>query len=61
MSRVFGNGPADKGTIPGQVIPKTQKMVIDAALLSTRYYKVRIQGKVEQFRKWSSPLPYTAV
>ena len=25
MSRVFVNGPEDMGSIPGQVIPKTQK------------------------------------
>ena len=30
------------------VIPKTQKMVLDAALLNTQHYKVRIKGKVEQ-------------
>ena len=36
MSRVFTNGPGDLGSIPGRVIPKTQKMVLDAALtLST--------------------------
>ena len=23
MSRVFGNGPGDRGSIPGRVIPKT--------------------------------------
>ncbi len=27
MVRVFANGPEDQGSIPGQVIPKTQKMV----------------------------------
>ena len=42
---------------PGQVIPKTQKMVLDAALLSTRHYKVRIKGKVEQSREKSSAFP----
>ena len=35
MRRVFVNGPGDRGSIPGQVIPKTQKMVLDAALLNT--------------------------
>ena len=30
----------------GQVIPKTQKMVLDASLLNTQHYKVRIKGKV---------------
>ena len=43
MSRVFANGPGDRGLIPGRVIPKTQKMVLDAALLSTQHYKVRIK------------------
>ena len=57
MSRVFANGPEDPVSIPGQVIPKTQKMVLDAALLNTQHYKVRIKGKVEQSREWSSALP----
>ena len=48
MSRVFANGPGDQGSIRGRVIPKTQKMVLDAALLSTQLYKVRIESKVEQ-------------
>ena len=47
MSWVFTNGPGDQGSIPGRVIAKTQKMVLDAALLSTQQYKVRIKGKVE--------------
>ena len=61
MSRVFTNGPADQGSIPGQVIPKTQKMQLDATLLNTQHYKVRIKGKVEQSRERSSTLPYTSV
>ena len=32
MSREFATVPGDRGLIPGQVIPKTQKMVLDAAL-----------------------------
>ena len=44
---VITNGPGDLGSIPDRVIPKTQKMVLDAALLNTQYYKVRIKGKVE--------------
>ena len=44
MSRVFANGPGDQGSIPGRVIPKTKKMVLDAALLSTQHYKVRIKS-----------------
>ena len=59
--RVFANGPGDLGSIPGRVIPKTQKMVLDASLLNTQHYKVRIKGKVEQSRERSSALPYTLV
>ena len=59
--RVFANGPGDLGSIPGRVIPKTQKMVLDASLLNTQHYKVQIKGKVEQSRERSSALPYTLV
>ena len=55
--RVFANGPGDLGSIPGRVIPKTQKMVLDASLLNTQHYKVRIKGKVEQFREGVAPSP----
>ena len=33
--RVFANGPGDLGSIPSRIIPKTQKMVLDASLLNT--------------------------
>ena len=58
---MFVNGPGDLGLIPGRVIPKTQKMVLDASLLNTQHYKVRIKGKVEQSGERSSALPYTLV
>ena len=61
MSRVFANGPGGQGSIPGRVIAKTQKMVLDAALLNTQHYKVRIKGKVEQSKEESSALPDTSV
>ena len=61
MSRVFANGLEDRGSVLGRVIPKTQKMVLDAALLNTQHYKVRIKGKVEQSREWSGALSYTSV
>ena len=54
---VFANGPGDLGSIPGRVIPKTQKMVLDASLLNTQHYKVRIKGKVEQSREGVAPSP----
>ena len=59
VGRVFVNGPGDLGSIPGRVIPKTLKMVLDTSLLNTQQYKVRIKGQVEQFRERSSALPYT--
>ena len=58
--RVFANGPGDLGSIPRRVIPKTQKMVLDAPLLNTQHYKVRIKGKVEQSWEGVAP-PYTLV
>ena len=61
MSRVFANGLGDRGSVPGRIIPKTQKKVLDAALIHTQHYKVRIKGKVEQSREWSSALPYISV
>ena len=51
MGRVFTNGQGDRGSIPSRVIPKTQEMVLDAALLNTQHYKVLINGKVEQSRE----------
>ena len=46
MGRVSSMVRDTWGSIPGPVILKTQKMVLDAALLNTQHYKVRI--------KWSS-------
>ena len=46
MNRMFNDGPGDQGSISGRVIPKTQKMVLDTALLNNQHYKVRIEGKV---------------
>ena len=61
MVKVLTNGPGDLGSIPGRVIPKTQKIVLDASLLNTQQYKVRIKRKVEESRERSSALPYTSV
>ena len=57
---VFAHSRGDVGSIPGRVIPKTQKMVVDAFLLNTQHYKVLIKGKVEQSRKGValSPTPW---
>ena len=40
VDREFANGPGDWGSVPGRVIPKTQEMVLDAALFNTA-----LQGK----------------
>ena len=46
---LFVNGPGVQGSIPARVIPKTQKMVLDATLLNSEHYKIRIKVK------WSNP------
>ena len=61
VGKVFANGPEDQVSIPGRVIPKTFKMVLDTSLLNTRHYKVRIKGKVEKSEGRSSAFPYTSV
>ena len=53
----FAKGLGDPGSIPGRVVQKTQKMILDVAL----HYKVRIKGNVEQSNERSSALPYTSV
>ena len=49
VGRVFASGPGDLGSIPGRIIPKTLKMVLDTSLLNTQQYKVRIKSKVEDW------------
>ena len=61
MGIIFANGPEDRGSIPGHVIPKTQKMVLDAALLNTQHYKVQIKGIVKQSRKVVALPPHLGV
>ena len=61
VGRVLANGPGYLGSNLGRVIPKTLKMVLDSSLLNTQQYKVRIKGKVKQYRERSSTLPYTLV
>ena len=54
---MFANGLGDWGSILGLVIPKTQKMVLDAPLLNTQHYKVLIKGKWISPRKRVAPFP----
>ena len=56
LHRVFANGPGNWGSIPGRVIPKTQRWYLMPPC-STQHYKVKIKGKVEQSREWSAPTP----
>ena len=58
---MFTNGPGDLDSIPGHVIPKTLKIVLDTSLLNTKQYKVRIEGQVEQTKEKRSALPYSSV
>ena len=57
----FANGPGDLVSIPGRIIPKTLKVILDITLFNTQQYKVRIKGKVEQSRERSRALLYTSV
>ena len=50
-----------RGLFPSQVIPKTQKMVLDTSLLNIQHYKVLIKGKMEKSKERSSVLPYNSV
>ena len=59
MVRVFANDPGDLGSIPGRVILKTQKVVHDATVFNIQHYKVKIKGKVEQYRERCSALSHT--
>ena len=49
VGRVFASGPGDLGSIPGCVIPKTLKMVLDTSLLTLS--NIRYVSRV----KWSNP------
>ena len=61
MVRVFANCLGDLDSIPGRVITKTLKMVLNTTLLNTQHYKVRIKGKVDQSRERCSILLYTSL
>ena len=43
MGRVFTYGLGDQGSILGRVVPKIQNIILDAALLNTQHYKIRIK------------------
>ena len=50
MDRVFANGPGDWGSIPGRVIPKTQKkwrLMAPCSILCTIRYGSRVKGAIQ--------------
>ena len=57
MVRVLINSPVDRCSIPGRVIQKTQKIVLDASWLNSQHYKVRIKGKCSNSGKGIAPYP----
>ena len=55
---MFSNGPGDLSSIPGRVIPKTLKIVLDTSLLNTQQYKVsRVKWSIPGKRVAPSPTP----
>ena len=54
MVRAFASGRRDQGSIQIPVV-KIQKIVLDASLLNTQYYKVRIKCKQSNPRKGVAP------
>ena len=57
----LAQGQGDRGSIPGRVIPKNQKIVLDAALFNYQLSKERIKVKVEQSSELCNILRYTLV
>ena len=57
VGRVFTTDLGDLCSIPGRVIPKTLKMVLDASLLSTQQYKVLSRVKWNNLGKGVAPPP----
>ena len=61
MVRVFTNVLRDQGSIPGQIISKTQKMVLDASLLNTQHYKIPVKCKWSNAEKGVSSFLHLGV
>ena len=45
MVRVFASGPGDQDSIPGQVIPKTQKWYLIYSIIR---YGSRVSGTIQE-------------
>ena len=63
MVRVFAKWPRRPGFNPRSSHTKDPKMVLDATLLNTQYYKIRIKGKVKQSmrKEYRPPLHHGVV
>ena len=50
MVNWFTNGAGDRGSITGQMIPKTQKMVLGACFLTFNIirYGSRVSGEIQE-------------
>ena len=55
MFRVWANGSRDQGSIPGQVIRNTQKLVLPSLILSIIRYSSGVSGETKEI---SIMLPY---
>ena len=49
MVRGFASCSEDRSSLPGRIMQKTKKLVLDASLLNTQHLKVRIKSE------WSNP------
>ena len=58
---VFADGTGDRGSVPGRVIPKTQKIVLGASLHNTQHYKIRIKSKRSSPGNEVAPSPHFCV
>ena len=56
IARVFANGPEDRVSIPGRVLPKIFKMVLDTPLLLKREPSGHPRLEVANFTYFTSPL-----
>ena len=57
VDRMFASCPGDRSSVTVRVIPKIQKMVLDASLLNTQHYKVIIKGNLSYPGKEIGPSP----
>ena len=57
MVRVLANGPENRGSIPDRVIPKTEKILLDASLFNSQHFKGRINCKKNNLGKGVAPSP----